>query len=97
MTPDDVAAIIYTSGTTGESKGAMLTHSNFVSNVEAMLDRQPPEELGEQAVTLSYLPLSHVYARVCDLYIGLFAERALALAESLEALGPAFRRCGRTI
>lgn len=85
--PEDVAAIIYTSGTTGESKGTMLTHSNFVSNVEAMIDRQPPEDVGEQAVTLIYLPLSHVYARTCDLYVGSSTERALALAESIDALG----------
>jgi long-chain acyl-CoA synthetase len=85
--PEDVAAIIYTSGTTGDSKGAMLTHANFVSNVDATITRQPPEDLGEQAVTLCYLPLSHVYARTCDLYIGFITQRALALAESIDTLG----------
>jgi long-chain acyl-CoA synthetase len=64
----------------------MLTHANFVSNVNAVLLRQPPEALGEQPVTLVYLPLSHVYARLCDLYLGLESGRALALAESIEML-----------
>jgi acyl-[acyl-carrier-protein]-phospholipid O-acyltransferase/long-chain-fatty-acid--[acyl-carrier-protein] ligase len=34
--PDDPAAILFSSGSTGEPKGAMLSHANILSNVEAV-------------------------------------------------------------
>ena len=61
--PDDPCTIIYTSGTTGEPKGAVLTHRNFTSNVVACCAVVPFEA---DTVTLSFLPLSHVFERMID-------------------------------
>jgi long-chain acyl-CoA synthetase len=83
--PGDLAAILYTSGTTGELKGVMLTHRNFVFTVRARSQYLPVEDAGSQ-VALLWLPLSHVYARTCDLYAGLEAGRTVALGEGLETL-----------
>jgi long-chain acyl-CoA synthetase len=83
VTPNDLAAICYTSGTTGESKGVMLTHHNLTTNIRAVEDYFP---LVEEATTLLYLPLSHIYARTCDLYYGLATGRIIALAESVDTV-----------
>jgi long-chain acyl-CoA synthetase len=63
ITADDLATIIYTSGTTGVSKGVMLTHGNLASNIEYSLKGF---DLGEEQISVSFLPLSHVTARHVD-------------------------------
>ncbi|MDX1584017.1 MAG: long-chain fatty acid--CoA ligase [Thermoanaerobaculia bacterium] len=62
-TPDDLATIVYTSGTTGDPKGAMLTHGNIASNVQASGDLLP---MREGDVTLCILPLTHILERMVD-------------------------------
>ena len=91
--PDDLATIIYTSGTTGEPKGAMLTHSNLVTN---LVDSSGHFSFGEQDIVLSVLPLSHVFERQA-MYMYLYRGMAVYFAESLQAIGPNLREVRPTI
>lgn len=56
--PSEVlAALMFTSGTTGSPKGCMITHANFLSQVEALPERV---QLGPDCRLASVLPLSHL-------------------------------------
>ena len=64
--------LIYTSGTTGKAKGVMLSHDNLVYTMAVLvctaIGNVPPWiklEFHEYRL-LSYLPLSHVAALICD-------------------------------
>jgi long-chain acyl-CoA synthetase len=59
--PDDIVTIIYTSGTTGNPKGAVHTHRSFLAGIFPSL-RYP--EAGPHYVSLSILPLSHIFERL---------------------------------
>ncbi|HEX2757783.1 MAG TPA: long-chain fatty acid--CoA ligase, partial [Thermoanaerobaculia bacterium] len=80
--PGDLATLIYTSGTTGEPKGAMLTQSNFVSNVVSACSIVP---FDSSTVTLSFLPLSHVFERTIE-YAYYHRSATIAYAESIDKL-----------
>ncbi len=58
--PDDLAVICYTSGTTGRSKGAMLTHRNFIANCE-QFSQLPLLTINEEDKILLVLPLFHIF------------------------------------
>ena len=62
--PGDLATIIYTSGTTGRPKGCCLTHGNFEAELRTALHDLPELFEDDDASTLLFLPLAHVFARI---------------------------------
>jgi len=76
----DLATLIYTSGTTGMSKGVMLTHGNILSNCDSNLDALG---LGENDMTLSFLPVAHAFERTAGYYTVMVAGGTIAYAEGL--------------
>jgi len=81
--PEDLVTILYTSGTTGEPKGVMLSHRNLTSNCHASMLAFTVEE-GD--LRLSWLPLSHIFARTSDYYLWLASGGELALCASREEI-----------
>ncbi|GAA1427126.1 AMP-dependent synthetase/ligase [Streptomyces thermospinosisporus] len=69
VTPDSVATIIYTSGTTGRPKGCVLSHGNFMHEAETVIEGWEPvfhSKKGDEASTLLFLPLAHVFGRMVE-------------------------------
>ena len=75
--PDDTATIIFTSGTTGTPKGVVLSHHNFLHQVNCIpgiLDVNPGD------VWLAVLPVWHSFERIMQ-YIALGSASALAYSK----------------
>lgn len=90
---DDLATIIYTSGTTGEPKGVMLTHANFVSNVQACVSGLP---ISSTDIALSVLPLSHIFERT-GFYIFCYAGVSVYYTASFDQVGENLREVRPTV
>src|SRR5688572_11272021 len=91
--PEDLATIIYTSGTTGEPKGVMLTHNNFMSNVQSIGKGLPIESTD---VALSVLPLSHIFERT-GFYVFCYCGVSVHYTASFDQVGENLREVAPTI
>jgi long-chain acyl-CoA synthetase len=78
---DQLATVIHTSGTTADPKGAMLTHGSILFNFEAATQVVP--DLHSTDLFLSWLPLSHIFARLVDEYLAFGLGASVAYAEPL--------------
>ena len=84
---DDLLTLIYTSGTTGNPKGVMLSHKNLISNINstlACIADSDGEIFVEKDKLLSFLPLSHVFERMCGHFCAFSQGAQTYFAENIE-------------
>ncbi len=77
---DDLASLLYTSGTTADPKGVMLTHANFLGEVEAVFNWV---DIGPNDALLGVLPLFHVLAQMANLLLPLVKGSRVVYLETL--------------
>ncbi|MBM3250529.1 MAG: long-chain fatty acid--CoA ligase [Candidatus Omnitrophica bacterium] len=88
--PEDLAVILYTSGTTGHPKGAMLTHSNLVSNA---IDSASAIKSSYKDAFICILPLFHSFAATVCMNLPLLVGAKIVVMKSLRP----FKRVIRAI
>ena len=77
---DDLASLLYTSGTTADPKGVMLTHGNFLGEVDAVFNWV---DIGPNDALLGVLPLFHVLALMANLLLPLVKGSRVVYLETL--------------
>lgn len=79
---DTTAVIIYTSGTTGSPKGVMLSYTNIIQNMTAVIDCKiftPDRQV------MIFLPLHHVFPLVGSLMTPLYVGTTVVLTPSMQS------------
>ncbi|RMF92668.1 MAG: hypothetical protein D6736_03055, partial [Nitrospinota bacterium] len=81
-TPESIASIIFTAGTSVDPQGVMLSHKNFLANVQAIsavFHPQPTDHF------LSVLPLHHALEFTCGFLIPLSVGATITYAHTLRS------------
>ena len=82
-TASSPASLIYTSGTTGRQKGAVLSHHNFMSNVDSIIKAIPFRQ-GDNVLLI--LPLHHSFAFTTTVLTTLYVQCEVTLVENLKTI-----------
>ncbi|MEW5895760.1 MAG: AMP-binding protein [Candidatus Omnitrophota bacterium] len=79
---EENAAFFYTSGTTAQPKAVVLTHGNFLSDIESIIKTGL---VLENDMVLSVLPLHHTYAFTVTLLLPLLNGLSISYPKSLSS------------
>ena len=82
--PEDnetTAVIIYTSGTTGNPKGVMLSYTNIIANMNAVIEAKI---FHAQSQVLVLLPLHHVFPLIGSLLVPLYAGGTIVICPTMQ-------------
>ena len=86
-TLDDVASVIYTSGTTGQPKGAMLTHGNFVADIQGAFAEFEWLGIGAGDSLFVVLPLFHAFSFSANFVAPFMKGSSMSFCQSLRTVG----------
>jgi long-chain acyl-CoA synthetase len=85
-TRSTIAEILYTSGTTGEPRGVVLTHGNFLANLEPLErgieEYRRYERWFHPLRFVTLVPLSHVFGQFMALFVSPLLGAAVVLEPS---------------
>ncbi len=85
---DDVWTIIFTSGTTGDSKGAVIKYNSLMNTREIHEAFNPLGiDIDGNNRFISYLPLNHIFERICIEWTCLRYGGSISFVESLDTFG----------
>lgn len=79
---ESTAVIIYTSGTTGSPKGVMLSYTNLLANMDAVVDAHI---FHNESQVLILLPLHHIFPLLGSLMVTYYAGGTTVVSPSMQS------------